>query len=141
MDIFESLENLNVSEECFEDIVGLVEMYLNELHAPTPETAKAVFDRKAQQLQSNTNKFKDYGNYSNTPMYIKPSEFGKADKQNREYEAYLHTEKNNLRKGAQRLNRWAVNKKAQGELKGATLDSARNMTQKGREHAEVTSGF
>ena len=25
MDIFESLENLNVSEECFEDIVGLVE--------------------------------------------------------------------------------------------------------------------
>lgn len=30
MDIFESLENLNVSEECFEDIVGLVEMYLNE---------------------------------------------------------------------------------------------------------------
>lgn len=30
MDIFESLENLNVSEECFEDIVGLVEMYLSE---------------------------------------------------------------------------------------------------------------
>ena len=30
MDIFESLENLNVSEECFEDIVGLVEKYLNE---------------------------------------------------------------------------------------------------------------
>jgi hypothetical protein len=25
MDIFESLENLNVSEECFEDIVGIVE--------------------------------------------------------------------------------------------------------------------
>ena len=30
MDIFESLENLNVSEECFEDIVGLVEEYLSE---------------------------------------------------------------------------------------------------------------
>ena len=30
MDIFESLENLNVSEECFNDIVGLVEEYLNE---------------------------------------------------------------------------------------------------------------
>ena len=28
--IFESLENLNVSEECFEDIVGLVEEYLSE---------------------------------------------------------------------------------------------------------------
>ena len=30
MDIFESLKNLNVSEECFEDIVGLVEEYINE---------------------------------------------------------------------------------------------------------------
>jgi hypothetical protein len=30
MDIFESLENLNVSEECFEDIVSIVEELLNE---------------------------------------------------------------------------------------------------------------
>ena len=30
MDIFESLENLPVSEACFEDIVGLVEKYINE---------------------------------------------------------------------------------------------------------------
>jgi hypothetical protein len=30
MDIFESLETLNVSEECFNDIVGLVEEYLSE---------------------------------------------------------------------------------------------------------------
>lgn len=29
-DIFESLENLNVSEECFDDIMGLVEELLNE---------------------------------------------------------------------------------------------------------------
>ena len=28
--IFESLENLNVSEECFKDIVGLVEQFLSE---------------------------------------------------------------------------------------------------------------
>lgn len=31
MDIFESLENLNVSEECFEDIMGLVEEIINEV--------------------------------------------------------------------------------------------------------------
>ena len=31
MNIFESLENLNVSEECFNDIVGIVEEYINEL--------------------------------------------------------------------------------------------------------------
>ena len=30
MDIFESLENLNVSEECFNEIMGLVEELLNE---------------------------------------------------------------------------------------------------------------
>ena len=30
MSIFESLENLNVSEECFEDIMGIVEELLNE---------------------------------------------------------------------------------------------------------------
>lgn len=30
MDIFESLESLNVSEECFDDIVTMVEAMLNE---------------------------------------------------------------------------------------------------------------
>lgn len=30
MNIFESLENLNVSEECFDEIMGLVEELLNE---------------------------------------------------------------------------------------------------------------
>ena len=32
MDIFESLENLNVSEECFDEIMGLVEEFINELN-------------------------------------------------------------------------------------------------------------
>lgn len=31
MDIFEQLENLNVSEECFDDILGIVEEYINEV--------------------------------------------------------------------------------------------------------------
>ena len=31
MDIFESLENLNVSEECFGDIVSIVEAIINEV--------------------------------------------------------------------------------------------------------------
>ena len=35
MDIFESLENLNVSEECFEDIVRLVEELLSEKYEVT----------------------------------------------------------------------------------------------------------
>ena len=31
MDIFESLENLNVSEECFNEIMGIVEEIINEV--------------------------------------------------------------------------------------------------------------
>lgn len=31
MDIFEQLENLNVSEECFDDIMDIVEEYINEV--------------------------------------------------------------------------------------------------------------
>lgn len=31
MDIFESLENLNVSEECFDDIMGIVEEIIDEI--------------------------------------------------------------------------------------------------------------
>lgn len=31
MNIFESLENLNVSEECFDEITGIVEEYINEV--------------------------------------------------------------------------------------------------------------
>ena len=40
MDIFESLENLNVSEECFNDIVGLVEKYIQEEDVYEPEAYK-----------------------------------------------------------------------------------------------------
>ena len=35
MDIFESLENLPVSEECFEDIISIVEEYINEISVNT----------------------------------------------------------------------------------------------------------
>ena len=35
MDIFESLENLEISEECFDEIMGIVEEYINELKDST----------------------------------------------------------------------------------------------------------
>ena len=40
MDIFESLENLNVSEECFEDIIGIVEEILNERNKENRESRR-----------------------------------------------------------------------------------------------------
>ena len=45
--IFESLENLNVSEECFEDIIGLVEEYINEVSfGAWTDTAKEVLPQR-----------------------------------------------------------------------------------------------
>ena len=39
MSIFEDLENLNVSEECFDNIVDIVEKYINELEEKDIERA------------------------------------------------------------------------------------------------------
>ena len=53
MDIFESLENLEVSEECFNDIMGIVEQYILELNKyeqykldKNPELKKEVEKRQ-----------------------------------------------------------------------------------------------
>ena len=50
MTIFESLENLNVSEECFNDIIIIVEEYINEVSANMLKQAAAnsIPLRKAQ---------------------------------------------------------------------------------------------
>jgi hypothetical protein len=52
MDIFESLENLKVSEECFEDIMELTEAYINELK---DETKVAVIKKRIDNLVDATN--------------------------------------------------------------------------------------
>ena len=46
MDIFESLENINVSEGCFEDIVGIVEEYIHEILVGTDEYGRKVDPEK-----------------------------------------------------------------------------------------------
>lgn len=48
MDIFESLENLNVSEGCFEDIINIVEDILNE-REQDPKKVKE-FERRERQF-------------------------------------------------------------------------------------------
>ena len=52
--IFESLENLNVSEECFNDIVGIIEEYILELKDGTyrrmKDIAKALADEQEKIL-------------------------------------------------------------------------------------------
>lgn len=44
MNIYESLENLQVSEECFDEIMGIVEELLNESN---PETIQKVANKRA----------------------------------------------------------------------------------------------
>ncbi len=42
MNIFESLENLNISEECFNDILNIVEEYINEVYSVTDVKQRAA---------------------------------------------------------------------------------------------------
>lgn len=54
MNIYESLENLNVSEECFEDIMGIVEELLSEsLYSQAEKTGKldSKLDRKINEIK------------------------------------------------------------------------------------------
>lgn len=64
MDIFESLENLPVSEACFEDIVGLVEEYLSEgknlLKAAIKHGASKNLKKRAYEQPSDTDGYGEY---------------------------------------------------------------------------------
>ena len=61
MDIFESLENLNVSEECFNDIVGLVEEYINELDKSTIQSYISKRDENAKDAEKKFEQAKKQG--------------------------------------------------------------------------------
>ena len=54
MDIFESLENLSISEECFNEIMNMIEEYINELddgtYRRTKSIAKALADEQEKVL-------------------------------------------------------------------------------------------
>ena len=143
MDIFESLESLNVSEECFNSIMSIIEEYINELRAPNPELATAVFDRKTARLQANTaandalstsrfesNKgdFHDkYPNNSTQHRYNYETELGRI-------QGDIQNKGNKLSDGAKRLSHWAAKKQAKGKLTQGMLDSARRMIQAGKEN-------
>lgn len=52
MDIFESLENLNVSEECFNDIMGIVEDLLSTINKSNKSAKeKETLKKKAEDNQ------------------------------------------------------------------------------------------
>ena len=53
MDIFKYLENLNVSEGCFDDIIGLMEEYINERDFKTrPQAAKNSIKNREEAVRN-----------------------------------------------------------------------------------------
>ena len=53
MDIFEYLESLNVSEECFNSIINIVEKYINEMK---PETYGSAMAERRNRFMKDINK-------------------------------------------------------------------------------------
>ena len=70
MDIFESLENLPVSEGCFEDIIGIVEEYINELKN---QTVADVYNKRYDQYKNATLNAVKNQSPENLKNYIKAS--------------------------------------------------------------------
>jgi hypothetical protein len=60
MDIFESLENLNISEECFNDIMDIVEEIISERDAFTrPRAAKNSLEGRRKKCNDAYSKYSD----------------------------------------------------------------------------------
>ena len=143
MNIFENLENLNVSEECFNEIIGIVEELINELHAPNPESATAVFDRKAARLQANTaandalstSRFEsDKSDFHNKYPNNNTQHRYNYENELRNVQRGIQSKGEKLSDGAKRLSRWAANKQGKGKLTQEMKDSARRMIQAGKEN-------
>ena len=145
MSIFESLENLNVSEECFNDIMDLVEAMLNELHAPNPSSINQVLNRKATQLELNTQKNQYFDNQAQEIQNNK-GEFHKKNPSASTQDRYnVQTQYKNLAnqeekkgeglvKGAKRLAGWVAKKKGEGSLPQVTINVAREMVSNGKKN-------
>ena len=77
MNIFENLENLNVSEECYNDIINLIETLLNESNYSAADVAnrarRVLSDRKKVYAQA-----KKSGDFSNELFAKERYEHAKA---------------------------------------------------------------
>jgi len=68
MNIFESLEELNISEECFEDIINIVEEYINELK---DKTVMSAFNKRYDQYKDAAMKARQNTSTENLRNYVK----------------------------------------------------------------------
>ena len=116
---------------------------INELHAPTPVSATAVFDRKAARLQANTAADDALSAHrAESEKGDFHSRYPNNDTQHRyNYEGELHKIQGDIQRkgerlsqGARRLSHWAAKKKAEGKVTPEMLDSGRRMVQAGIEN-------
>ena len=95
MDIFESLENLNVSEECFDEIMGLVEEVINEgenlLKIAAKHGASRNLKKRAYEQPSDTD---GYGEYDEErgPMSVQAPPKGRGNLDTKNLRGQLKTD-------------------------------------------------
>jgi hypothetical protein len=131
------------NESLHNEIADLVEELISELHAPTPDSATAVFDRKAARLQANTaahdaianaraegNKEDFHNRYPNNDTQHRYNYEGEL----RNVQAGIAKKGESLSQGAKRLSHWAAKKKAEGKATSEMLGSGRRMVQAGVEN-------
>ena len=107
MNIFESLENLNVSEECFDDIMGIVEELLSEdihsaidTYAKTDKKGRDALHKKARENKERQEDT-DYDR-----KYDPTKEVARTDKDQK----YDDTHSHHNRVRQRELKRWAKSK-------------------------------
>lgn len=89
MDIFESLENLPVSEECFDEIMGLVEELINEneelknrltnKYSPILKAKRRQLDKKVKMNKKELHNVKNVTNVSKKMRDLSQDELNKAE--------------------------------------------------------------
>ena len=89
MDIFESLENLNVSEECFDEIVGIVEEIINEVSiGKWKEAAASSLPKRKEAFEKTVdNAKKSWDNYAELSKKYPEDEYALYKKAEADIEA------------------------------------------------------
>ena len=120
MNIFENLENLQVSEECFNDIMGLVEEYISEVSDEWKQACKDSAREKSEYFKRKYNEARD--------AYAENRSSKNGDKV---LDAIVLSDKANrredkLKKAIERHNR----AKAEGKIKPAKKEEKEDGTNK-----------
>ena len=106
MNIFESLENLQVSEACFDEIMGIVEEYINELNIFTVGKVNALRRKAADDAKMQLNR---NDNNSSAAIHNASNAIQKAEKNDELSNKYVKTKTGNPTKTIDDVHRFTRN--------------------------------